>query len=103
MTDPHTQERNSTMSKKKAADARKGKMVSHESVVLALRKVSKVKEIITLADKLGVTINARHSLDGAPNVGVLKMRAANIIRGALKRAGRFDGELYRIPRAKKVR
>ncbi len=91
------------MAKKKAADARKGKPVSHEKIVLALRQAETVKGIIALADKLGVTINNRHSLDGAPNIGVLKMRAANIIRGALKRAGRFDGELYRVARAKKGR
>lgn len=89
------------MAKVKRAEAKKGKMVSHEHVVLSLRTVVKVKDIVGLADKMGVTIHDKHSLDGAPNLGVLRMRAANIIRGALKRAGRFDGELYRIPRARK--
>lgn len=89
------------MAKVKRAEARKGKMVSHEHVVLSLRTVVKVKDIMVLADKFGVTIHDKHSLDGAPNLGVLKMRAANIIRGALKRAGRFDGELFRVARAKK--
>lgn len=92
------------MSKPKRAEAsKKGKMVSHEHVVLSLRAVVKVKDIVSLADKMGVTIYDKHSLDGAPNLGVLRMRAANIIRGALRRAGRFDGELFRVPRVKKGR
>ncbi len=88
---------------KKRAEARKGKMVSHEHVVLSLRAVIKVKDIVGLADKMGVTIHDKHSLDGAPNLGVLRMHAANIIRGALKRANRFDGEVFRVPRAKAKR
>ena len=86
---------------KKRAEARKGKSVSHEHIVVSLREAHKVKDIMTIADKMGVTIPDRTVLNGAPNLGVMRMRAANIIRGALQRADRFDGEVYRIPRAKK--
>lgn len=89
------------MTKRKRAEARKGKPVSHEHIVVTLRAAFKVKEIVTIADRLGVTIPDRSVLNGAPNLGVLRMRAANIIRGALKRADRLDGEVYRVARAKK--
>jgi len=85
---------------KKRAEAKKGKLISHEHIVVSLREAFKVKDILTIADKMGVIIPDRTVLNGAPNMGVMRMRAANILRGALKRADRFDGEVYRVPRAK---
>lgn len=86
---------------KKRAEAKKGKMVSHEHIVVTLRGAVKVKDFVAIADKMGVTIPDRSVLNNAPNLGVLRMRAANIIRGALKRASRLDGEVFRVARAKK--
>jgi hypothetical protein len=90
------------MTKPKRAEAsKKGKMVSHEHIVVTLRGAVKVKDFVAMADKMGVTIPDRSILNNAPNLGVLRMRAANIIRGALKRADRLDGEVFRVARAKK--
>ena len=91
------------MAKRKRAEAKKGKLVSHEHIVVTLRGAIKVKDIVAVADKMGVTIPDRSVLNGAPNLGVLRMRAANIIRGALKRADRLDGEVFRVARVKKGR
>ena len=74
----------------------------HEEIVLAVRATEPTDSAMrAMAEaKFGVVIVAGE-FGKAPNPGLIKMRAANVIRGALVRAGRFTGDVYRIPRAKK--
>jgi len=74
----------------------------HEEIVLAVRACEGTDSALrAMAEaKFGVVIVAGE-FGKAPNPGLIKMRAANVIRGALVRAGRFTGDVYRIPRAKK--
>lgn len=89
--------------KRVRASAKPGKMVGHEDVVLGLRSCPESpKAIVAFCSKTwGIEGMSIASLTGAPNPGVLRMRAANIVRGALTRAKRFQGEVQRVARAKK--
>jgi hypothetical protein len=89
----------------KIANVIKGskKHFTHPEIVLAVRASGLAeKELVATALKFGVEV-VKGELREAPNAGVLKMRTANVIRGALARAGLFTGEIARVPRGKQVK
>ncbi len=77
------------------------KHFTHKDIVTALRECDVTeKALLDMALTFNVVVN-KGVFCKASNPGLLKMRAANVIRGALSRSGLFDGEITQIPPEKK--